>query len=131
MFFLEPRPMGKLQQHLLGLIAVSLIVVAVLALWLGSTQPLFAIMLRVGFGLLAIWLAWPQLIRGEWKGSLLVAAILLGLVILLAARPRYVPIIGGILLLAGAVQLVLRFASRALGANRKFGDSPPKQPRRK
>ncbi|MCE2793097.1 MAG: hypothetical protein ACK493_08485 [Planctomycetota bacterium] len=107
--------MGKLQQHLLGLIAFSLVAISIVALWSGSTQPLFAIMLRVGFGLLAIWLAWPQLMRGEWKGSLLVAAILVGLVVLLAARPRYVPVIGGILILAGAIQLGLRYASRMLG----------------
>lgn len=116
--------MGKLQQHLLGLIAASLIVMATLALWSGSTQPLFAIMLRVGCGLLAIWLAWPQLIRGEWKGSLLLAAVLLGLVILLAARPRYVPIIGGILLLAGGIQLSLRYASQVLGKSAR--QKPPR-----
>lgn len=117
--------MGKLQQHLLGLIAFSLITLAALALWSGSTQPLFAIMLRVGFGLLAIWLAWPQLVRGEWKGSLLVAAVLIGLVILLAARPRYVPIIGAILLLAGAIQLSLRYASRLFGNNSKSNRGTP------
>lgn len=109
--------MGKVQRHLLGAIAVMLICTAVAALWMGATQPLFAIMLRVGFGLLAIWLALPQLLGGEWKGSLLVAVILLGLVVLLASRPRMVPVIGGILLLAGAVQLGLRYASRMLGGN--------------
>lgn len=108
--------MGKVQQHLLGAIAILLIVVALVALWMGATQPLFAIMLRVGFGLLAIWLALPQLLGGQWKGSLLVAVILVGLVVLLASRPRLVPVIGAILLLAGAVQLGLRYVSRMLGS---------------
>ncbi len=109
--------MGKFQQHAIGLIAFSLIAVATTALWTGSNQPLFAIMLRVGMGLLAIWLALPQLLRGEWKGSLLVSAILLGLVVLIASRPRLVPIVGGILLLAGLCQLVLRYLSKLLGAS--------------
>jgi hypothetical protein len=109
--------MGKLQQHALGLLAFSLIAVASTALWTGSNQPLFAIMLRVGMGLLAIWLALPQLLRGEWKGSLLVSAILLGLVVLVASRPRLVPIVGGLLLLAGICQLVLRYLSQLLSGH--------------
>lgn len=111
--------MGKIQQRLLGVIAVSLIVIGLVALWFGSTQPLFAIMLRVGFGLFAIWLALPQLLRGEWRASLLVIVGLLALLVLLASRPRLFPIIGGILLLAGLVQLTLRYISRMLGATGK------------
>jgi len=107
--------MGRIQQRLLGVIAVSLIVVGLTALWFGATQPLFAIMLRVGFGLFAIWLALPQLLRGEWRASLLVIIGLLGLVVLLASRPRLFPIVGGILLLAGLVQLTLRYLSKILG----------------
>lgn len=108
--------MGKIQQQLLGIIAVSLIALGLTALSFGATQPLFAIMLRVGFALFAIWLALPQLLRGEWRASLLMVAGLLGLIVLLASRPRLFPIIGGILLLAGGVQLILRYLSRMLGA---------------
>lgn len=107
--------MGKVQQRLLGVIAVSLIVMGLVALWFGATQPLFAIMLRVGFGLFAIWLALPQLLRGEWRASLMVIVGLLALLVLLASRPRLFPIIGAILLLAGLVQLTLRYISRMLG----------------
>lgn len=117
--------MGKIQQQLLGVIAISLIVVGLAALWFGATQPLFAIMLRVGFGLFAIWLALPQLLRGEWRASLLVIGGLLALLVLLASRPRLFPIIGGILLLAGLVQLSLRYLSRMLGSSQGFR---PRQP---
>jgi hypothetical protein len=117
--------MGKIQQRLLGIIAVSLIVVGLAALWFGATQPLFAMMLRVGFGLFAIWLALPQLLRGEWRASLLMIIGLLGLVVLLASRPRLFPIIGGILLLAGLVQLTLRYISRMLGTPQSLRRQPP------
>ncbi|MFM7115885.1 MAG: hypothetical protein ACKO81_06815 [Planctomycetota bacterium] len=117
--------MGKIQLRLLGIIAVSLIVIGLAALWFGATQPLFAIMLRVGFGLFAIWLALPQLLRGEWRASLLVIIGLLGLLVLLASRPRLFPIIGGILLLAGLVQLTLRYLSRMLGVPQSLGQQRP------
>jgi hypothetical protein len=117
--------MGKIQQRLLGIIAVSLVLVGLAALWVGATQPLFAIMLRAGFGLFAIWLALPQLLRGEWRASLLMIIGLLGLLVLLASRPRLLPIIGGILLLAGLVQLTLRYIGRMLGAPRSLGQQPP------
>lgn len=115
--------MGKIQQRLLGVIAVSLIVIGLVALWFGATQPLFAIMLRVGFGLFAIWLALPQLLRGEWRASLLVIVGLLALLVLLASRPRLFPIVGGILILAGLVQLTLRYISRMLGTTGKSHSS--------
>jgi hypothetical protein len=117
--------MGKIQQRLLGVVAVSLIVIGLAALWFGATQPLFAIMLRVGFALFAIWLALPQLLRGEWRASLLVIIGLLGLLVLLASRPRLFPIIGGILLLAGLVQLTLRYLSRMLGVPQSLGQQRP------
>lgn len=111
--------MGKLQQQILGVIAIATVAVTATALLLGSTQPLFSIGLRAGLVLLAIWIAWPQLQRGEWKASLVVGLIAIGIVVFLAARPKSLPIVAIVLIGLFIVHVIFRNAIKFLGSNRQ------------
>ena len=65
----------------------------------GDNNSLSGILIRVGCMLAATWLAFPVIKTPEGKQSLFVTLALLGLVVLVAARPR--------LFIAGLIGLVV------------------------
>ena len=106
--------MNKWQRHVLGAVGLLLVLGLGLALLMNRTEPAVSIGFRVGWTLLAIWLALPQLQNGQWKGSVLVALGIVALVILIAARPRLLPAVLGILILLAIVQFIFRYVTRKL-----------------
>lgn len=112
--------MGNTQRALLGILGLVLTAGAAVGLLAGNEQhPALPIVLRVGLILLVIWLAWPQLTGGAWKFSLLVASLAIGLIVLTAARPRLLPVILAVIVIAAILNLAFRQVIKFLGESRK------------
>jgi putative Ca2+/H+ antiporter (TMEM165/GDT1 family) len=105
----------KVQRLILGILAAAMVAVGVIAVFAQLTHPLFPIVMRAGFVLLACWLAWPQLTQGRWRSSLAFVFGGILVVAILAARPRMLPIILAIIACAAVVHVALRSIIRAAG----------------
>ena len=84
----------KTQRILFGIIGAIFVVCGLSLFVEGDTsrQVLAGILSRVGFLLLSIWLAWPQLHTLKNRASMAVLGMIFAMLLLVAVRPKLFPI---------------------------------------
>lgn len=83
----------QVSRTLLGICAGAMTVVGLIG-WFTESWPVFYnSLLRAGILLLGVWLAFPQLTEGRWKLTAGLGMIGLLLVVILASRPRLLPLV--------------------------------------
>lgn len=99
-----------MQRHLLAVLAIGLTVIGVVMLAAFGTgdsgkSMLGAACLKVGLVLVALWLAFPQVlgVLRRWPPWILASVLVGGLIVIL--RPRALVLVLPILLVIGAIQL--------------------------
>lgn len=107
----------KVRRAIVGIISATMIVAALVLWFFGGTGELplvVGMMARVGFVLLAIFVAWPTLERYvHHLPAFVTATIALG-ALLLAIRPKLVPLVIGMVLLVSAVHFGMRYLSKQI-----------------
>lgn len=78
------------QRHAIGLIAIAFLIGAGM-IWLqrGEAVASVGVCSRVGFLMLAIWLAYPQLESLKSRMSMTILSIVVGLLLIVAVRPKF------------------------------------------
>ena len=72
----------------------------------GDNNSFSGVFMKVGFMLAAVWLAYPKLIRKDSQNAVTTVVVLLGVLVLFAARPRVA--VGACVI--GAVALAINWA---------------------
>ncbi|MEZ6096747.1 MAG: hypothetical protein R3C03_21400 [Pirellulaceae bacterium] len=91
-----------------GLLAVSLLLVggSLFGLQYEAATNAASVVLRAGIVLFVVWLAFPQLAGQAGRASFLVAAILIALLLVAAARPKMLAVALGIAVVIFVLQTV-------------------------
>ncbi|HMP78115.1 MAG TPA: hypothetical protein PKD54_01565 [Pirellulaceae bacterium] len=98
---------------LLGIFAMLMMVVGTIGWWADHWPVFFNSMLRAGILLFGVWLAYPQLTGGRWKATAGITLLIGLLILLLASRPRLIPVVvimlAAIFLLHSALPKLMRW----------------------
>ena len=110
-----------IQRTLLLLLAIVFLILGVALYLQGTTQSnqYSGILIRVGVMLGVVWTAYPQLETLRRKSSVFVISVLLGLMLIVAARPRIFPIAAAVAIATILINGVMR---RFAGVNIQRGN---------
>lgn len=96
------------QRHAIGCIAIAFLAAGGYVYFFGNNLPIAGIFSRVGFLLLVIWLAYPQLDALKSRLSFGLLLMLLAALVVIAIRPRLVILAVGLLVVGFLVNGALR-----------------------
>ncbi len=105
----------KAQQLIVAIAAGAMLLTAFAMLISGRAEANYvmtSVLVRVGLVLFTISLAWPTLVHLSGRIPVIVIAMVVGGIVIIAIRPRLLPIIAVLVVAGLAVHFILRGVSR-------------------